>query len=102
MMRFIAAALLGTAAALGTPGIAHASPTLGQQCSHAQMNTTAYADDGALLQCMSVPQAGFMWLPSTGHLQQDPAIAGRAGWDACMSVPGNTAATCRCLVDGNC
>jgi hypothetical protein len=51
---------------------------------------------------MSVPQSGFMWLPATGHLQQDPAIAGQAGWAACMSVPGNTATDCRCLVDGNC
>ena len=65
------------------------------------MNTTAQADDGAELQCMSVPQAGFVWLPATGHLQQDPAIAGQAGWAACMSVPTNTAADCRCLVDGN-
>ena len=102
MTKFIAAALLGTAAAFGAAGIAHADPTVGQQCTHAQMNTTAQADDGSLLQCMSVPQAGFMWLPATGHLQQDPAIAGQAGWAACMSVPGNTAADCRCLVDGNC
>jgi hypothetical protein len=100
----LASSALATAlaAAFGAAGIAHADPTVGQQCTHAQMNTTAQADDGSQLQCMSVPQAGFMWLPATGHLQQDPAIAGQAGWAACMSVPGNTAADCRCLVDGNC
>jgi hypothetical protein len=31
MTKFIAAALLGTAAAFGAAGIAHADPTVGQQ-----------------------------------------------------------------------
>jgi hypothetical protein len=63
------------------------------------MNSTAVAADGSALRCMSVPSAGYEWLPDTGVQQGDPAIAGQKAWSDCMA--SHTAAECRWIVDGN-
>jgi hypothetical protein len=63
------------------------------------MNSIAIAADGSAVRCMSVPSAGYVWLPDTGVQQADPAIAGQKPWSDCMA--SHTAAECWRIVDGN-
>ncbi|TGB38503.1 hypothetical protein [Mycolicibacterium peregrinum] len=72
---------------------------VGAMCAHADMNSTAVATDGSALRCMSVPSAGYEWLPDAGVQQADPAIAGQQARSDCIA--SHTAAECRWKVDGN-
>lgn len=83
------------------PVAANTGPILGSDCAHAQLNTVTIASDGSRVRCANAT-GGYRWMIDTGETQPDPAVAGRAAWDACMSNAQNTAADCRCSVDGNC
>ena len=72
---------------------------VGAMCAHADMNSTTVAADGSALRCMSVPSAGYEWLPDTGVPQVDPAIAGQQAWSDCMV--SHTAEECRWIVENN-
>lgn len=73
------------------------APNIGDECIHAQANTTTTTAVG-VLRCVSIPQAGWQWQPDNGPVV-DPAIAGQLAWSDCIA--SHTAAECRKIVDGS-
>ncbi|WP_458317164.1 hypothetical protein [Mycolicibacterium brisbanense] len=84
------------------PANANVGPDLGSDCAHAQLNIVTTASDGSSVRCATTSAGGYRWMIDTGRVEPDPAAAGQAAWTACITNPANTAADCRCSVDGNC